>query len=347
MKKASWIVAAAALAIAGGCQFVGDLDKFHMAPAAEEGGTGPGGSAGGDGGVGGDGGDAGGGGAGGGVVCAGEVAYVDDDATGASSGASWADAFTSLQDALSYAEACPDAAEIWVAAGSYTPGVAASDTFQLRTGLSILGGFAGGESTVDQRDWSANSTILTGDLQSDDSTTSGVVVDPDDIEGTNSLHVVSAEGVDDTAILDGFTITAGSADGAQDDGGGIMCGAGSPMLRNLLVRGNRATGDGGGLYSSGAPVLEAVSFLDNKASQVGGGVALDGASATMKRVLLSGNDAGTHGGALSFVGGTHELHNCALSGNRAGSQGGGYNAVNVAMLPTSPAGCATAAPGPS
>ena len=48
----------------------------------------------------------------------GAVIYVDDDAAGGNSGASWEDGFTDLQDALAAAQ---EGDEIRVAQGRYTP----------------------------------------------------------------------------------------------------------------------------------------------------------------------------------------------------------------------------------
>ncbi len=60
----------------------------------------------------------------------------------------------------------------WVTAGKkYRP----SDTdrivsFSLKSGVSLYGGFAGNETELSQRDWSASITVLTGDLDFNDST---------------------------------------------------------------------------------------------------------------------------------------------------------------------------------
>jgi hypothetical protein len=48
------------------------------------------------------------------------VVYVDASATGAETGASWGDAYTSLQDGLLVAPFV-GADQIWVAEGTYTP----------------------------------------------------------------------------------------------------------------------------------------------------------------------------------------------------------------------------------
>ena len=90
---------------------------------------------------------------------------------------------------------------------TYTPtaGTDRSATFQLIDGVSIYGGFAGSEASLGERDWETNETILSGDLLRDDG--------PDFTNNSdNSFHVVTGSGTDGTAILDGFTITAGNDD---------------------------------------------------------------------------------------------------------------------------------------
>ena len=120
--------------------------------------------------------------------------YVDADANGASDGSSWTDAYTNLQDALSIATGTD---QIWIAAGTYTPtvpldaGDARTATFYIsgdQDGLTIYGGFAGTETALSERDLVANKTLLSGDLNGDD--TSG----GDNSE--NAYHVLVFDGGD-------------------------------------------------------------------------------------------------------------------------------------------------------
>ena len=76
-------------------------------------------------------------------------------------------------------------------------------------------------------------------MAADDTTTgAGVVTTTASISGTNSHHIVTGSGVTLTAVLDGFTITAGQANGSYADPCGPVCGAGmyndggSPTLAN-------------------------------------------------------------------------------------------------------------------
>jgi len=120
--------------------------------------------------------------------------FVDLEATGNGSGTSWADAFTDLQGALSTAAASAGLVEqIWVAAACYEPSERSdptdprSATFHLVDGVAVFGGFAGGETSLEQRDIVNNETILSGDLLGDDGP------DFENIED-NAYHVLTGNG---------------------------------------------------------------------------------------------------------------------------------------------------------
>ncbi|HEY3169483.1 MAG TPA: DUF1565 domain-containing protein, partial [Thermoanaerobaculia bacterium] len=155
--------------------------------------------------------------------------YVRSTASGANNGTSWADAYTSLQTALT---AATSGDEIWVAAGTYKPTDTADRTFNfaLKNGVGVYGGFAGTETMLSQRNPAANVTILSGDIG-----TVGMATD-------NSYHVVtSGSTVTATAILDGFTVTGGRADGGADPidrGGGVYTSVGSPTFVRCIFSGN-------------------------------------------------------------------------------------------------------------
>ncbi|MHC4672542.1 MAG: right-handed parallel beta-helix repeat-containing protein, partial [Planctomycetota bacterium] len=263
--------------------------------------------------------------------------YVDDNATGANNGMSWADAFTELQSALAVATSGD---EIWVAAGTYTPdydvntGMHTGDriaTFQLKNGVAIYGGLAGDEDpatfNLDDRDFVANETILSGDLNGDDAEVS----DPMDLlteptRAENSNHVVTGGGTDGTAILDGFTITAGNAVSFYPHyrgGGGMYNDNGNPTLTNCTISGNSSSYDGGGMYNdNGNPTLTNCSFSGNSSKHYGGGMSNNyDSSPTLTNCSFSGNSAEYAGGMCKWSSRT-TLTNCILWGNTAtfGSQ---------------------------
>lgn len=159
--------------------------------------------------------------------------YVKASATGTNNGTSWANAYTSLQSALTIAAAND---EIWVAAGTYKPttGTDRAISFVMKNDLAIYGGFAGTETLLSERNYTTNVTILSGDI--------GTVNDNSD----NSYHVISNFNINSTAILDGFTITKGKASiSGNQDGGGMYNSSSSPSIANCIFTDNNANRWGG------------------------------------------------------------------------------------------------------
>ncbi|MEM7574199.1 MAG: fasciclin domain-containing protein [Bacteroidota bacterium] len=115
-----------------------------------------------------------------------QVIYVAADAAGANDGSSWTDAYTDLNTAL---EAAADGAEVWIKSGTYLP--PADTSFVVGTSISIIGGFAGTETSADQADLDANPTTLSGDFNGDD--------DPNDL-GVNREDNVQIMLIDSFAV---------------------------------------------------------------------------------------------------------------------------------------------------
>ncbi|HEY3344307.1 MAG TPA: hypothetical protein VGJ97_05240, partial [Anaerolineaceae bacterium] len=191
-------------------------------------------------------------------VRAAAVCYVNHGASGANTGGAWTDAYQDLQSALHDATCT----EIWVAAGTYTPGTQRTDTFQLKNGVAIYGGFDGTETLLSQYNYRRNVTILSGEIGAPG---------PAD----NSYHVVTGSGTNSTAALIGFTITAGNANGASPNnaGGGIINEGGSPSLSYLTFTANSADyGAGMSNTSSSSPMMMYCTFSGNNATAMGGGI---------------------------------------------------------------------------
>ncbi len=74
--------------------------------------------------------------------------------SGANNGTSWADAYQGSSGVQAALAAALSGDQVWVAQGSYEPtsGATRSIYFLLRNGVTLYAGFAGTESTLDQRD---------------------------------------------------------------------------------------------------------------------------------------------------------------------------------------------------
>ena len=166
--------------------------------------------------------------------------------------------------------------EIWVAEGTYYPdeGTGQTDgnresTFQLVEGVMVYGGFPADASAtqLSDRNVAANPTILSGDLDQDDDTAGD--------NSENAYHVLTGNSLTAATIFDGFTITAGNADGSSphNTGGGIANVRASPALANCTFSANEAN-YGGGMYNIGdsSPTLTDCTFSANSAGISGAGI---------------------------------------------------------------------------
>jgi len=272
------------------------------------------------------------------------ILRVDASSTDpAPDGATWPKSFTHLQDALAAAAGIASPAtpvRIWVAKGTYMPdGGRIPDggahipgsadriaTFQLVNDVVIEGGYAGiGEPVPDARIVGSYETILSGDLAGDDS--------PDFANNDeNGYHVVTGTETDQTAVLDGVTITAGNAIDLNfpfNAGGGMYnVGGSSPTLSNCTFSGNRAGfAGGGGMYNTdgSSPMLTNCTFDGNTATQYGGGVYNSSSSPTLTDCTFSGNTAASRGGGMFNTFSSPTLTNCTLNANMASQGGGVFN----------------------
>ena len=269
------------------------------------------------------------------------VVLVDKDAMGTPNGMSWGTAYTNVQDALA---AATSGDEIWVADGTYYPdeGTGQTDndrdsTFQLIDEIELYGGFAGGEGARSQRDVVANLTVLSGDLDKNDlsfepevdsDSNASTVSQTDHLMGANAYHVVTGSGADETAVLDGFTVTAGLANGSNPNnrGGGMYNNSGSPRVSHVTFSGNSAD-DGGGMYNSGgSPTMSQMIFSGNSASSSGGGMFINSGSPSVSQATFSGNSADGGGGMYNISVSNPMMSQVTFNGNFASDRGGGmYN----------------------
>ena len=219
-----------------------------------------------------------------------DIIYVDQNVDGGlDDGTSWDNAFDTLQEGFNDASA---GNHIWVAEGIYKPGTSHYDTFQLEEGVEVYGGFDATETKCSQRDWVNHETILSGDIDDDET-----------LNSTNSHHVVTCLDANSSTVLDGFTITMGWAHSGLCDGAGMKITSADPIVSNCTFRDNRAyggDGDGGGmscLYSS--PTVTNCIFIDNVAGDDGGAlVNSKGSNGTFTNCVFYSNN--TNGENLEY-----------------------------------------------
>jgi len=269
-----------------------------------------------------------------------QVIYVDDNAVGNNDGTSWQNAYTFLQDALADAETAEKPFEIHVAQGIYKPdqGVIQTlgdrtATFRLINGVTLKGGYAGAvePNTIDIELYE---TILSGDLNGNDID----VNDPGDLRDAPhrydySWHVVTGSNTDETAVLDGFTITSGyisvvaySLGGAPTGGAGMLISSGSPTLIDCTFTGNETGNSGGGLliYGDSNPTLLNCIFTRNYAGS-GGGIFSSTSSPTLINCVFSDNFSTSCGGGMCNYEGNPKLTNCTFIRNSAPPSFGSTN----------------------
>jgi len=187
--------------------------------------------------------------------------FVSQTGNNASTGLSWAAAKRTIQAALDVA-ASGD--QIWVAAGVY------SEHLVVPSGVELYGGFRGvnTETSLDNRNWTGNPTIIDGG-----GTGTGVFTQP----GTVG------------AAVDGFTIRNSQLGVGVDAAPTLVinntvvnntnnwnCGIegfdnSSPIVAYNYIANNTGFGDGGGmLFTNGRPVVVG-NFVENNQGRFGGG----------------------------------------------------------------------------
>ncbi len=304
------------------------------------------------------------------------VIYVDANAPGSNNGSSWENAYTTLQDAIFYASSGD---EIRTAKGTYLPDhgtfqtlLGRTATFTLKNGVEIKGGYAGySQPDPNVRDIDVYESVLSGDLQGNDV----YKADPVDLIGDpcradNTYHIVTGSNRNATAVIDGFTIVGGNANGANPyhrSGGIYMTNSaatikncsffdntaqyggalynfdsGSSLITNCLFEHNAAIQRGGGMYNSNStPIITNCVFSGNRAGYAdddnsgGGGILIRWCNPTITNCLFYNNDARFGGGIHSIRYSNPLITNCTFAGNYA-TTGGGL-CIDKTIVPAQPA----------
>ncbi len=194
---------------------------------------------------------------------------------GGGDGTSWETA-TTFQEALATVQA---GQEIWLTVGQYVPHPTdRGASFTIPSDVKVRGGFAGTETSPQERYLQDEFTRLSGDI--------GQPAVAED----NSYTVVTFRQASVHTLLERVMITEGMALGfsrqveASVCGGAIFNDAGngqsSPIIRDCVFLSNRAR-KGAGIYNYAenglaAPMIEGCHFINNKADFNGGAIYNDG-----------------------------------------------------------------------
>ena len=235
--------------------------------------------------------------------------YVKTDGTG--NGGSWEQATNNLAEALTMAALIKSGygitPEIWVAEGTYyNNDLGSSNAFTLNSGTKLYGGFAGTETSIEERDIQAHPTIL---------------------DGQNSHRVLYQNydyyTLNDLVVVDGFTIRNGNS---GDAGAGAYLNS-NFEVRNCRFLNNTASSSGGAVYVAGSNWnYNKYDFIDceftgNSTPYQGGAVCDFNDHVCYFNCKISGNHANNQGGGIY---GGHKMVNCEISNNTAGSCPGVY-----------------------
>jgi len=202
--------------------------------------------------------------------------YVDADAAPGGDGSSWTTAYQTMQQGIDAADAGD--AQVWIAEGLY------NENIIIWPGVSLYGGFTGGEFELSQRDYDSHETIIDG-AQKD------------------TVVRCSNEG-----CLDGFTIRNGKS---FLGGGGIFLPAGTFSVENNRIINNIATGigrsKGGGICAvswSGKIINNYIcgNSTQDHSQYSGGGIALDHCNGTIENNVVADNISNNAGGIYSYYG---------------------------------------------
>ncbi len=242
-----------------------------------------------------------------GLATAGTVWHVSSSAAVGGDGTSWGSAFRDVQSGI---DASIAGDEVWVRQGMYQPSSTAAGSesagILLRDGVAIYGGFDGSETVRGQRDSAAHVTTLSG-------------------ASISVLHVIEAQGVGQSTLVDGFTIRDGYGGdngfaGLGGAGGGMYLLDSSPTVVDCTIRNNAARIGSGVYVEDGSPVFDGCRFISNVSTRSGEG---GGIYATVSQ--------GMPGQALSIYDSEFSF-NAADQGHWATGNGGGIYSSDQIVL---------------
>lgn len=254
-----------------------------------------------------------------------KIYYVSPTGTG--DGSSWTNA-TTLTDALGKAVAGD---QIWVQGFEQIDDpnklyIAPATGFTLNSGVQLYGGFAGTETSINDRETLGKPyqmryrSVLSGDIGKNDAVDNTNLIFPANSTRTdNATHVLSIDmtptsgsGNNNTypTVVNGFSIGGGQADGTDEKGGGIYIygdntGGGIFRIERCFFVNNYAT-QGGAIYvdaevqnqNNNYSLVNQCAVYNNAAGargaivNAGGGIYLAGAATVVNSTIFNNENGG-------------------------------------------------------
>jgi len=222
--------------------------------------------------------------------------YVSPTGASGKDGLSWANSKQTVAQAVGIAV---EGDQIWVQAGTYSQAASINVTVK---GVSIYGGFVGTETTLEERNWATNKTILNN---------TGATT------ATRLFLVGNGTGIDaSNFVLDGFTLQ----NGYSSSGGAILF-SGSLSLnmtvRNCIFRNNRSTVNNGaiGVVAGNSVSFYNCLFENNEAVGTASAVNMLG-SGQFYNCTFVNNKSGSLTGTLLYISGANTMINCIVWNNQ-------------------------------
>ena len=238
--------------------------------------------------------------------------FVDVQSTATTPGGTgWTDALPTLQQGLTVAASTGGQVRILVADGTYRPEVDASGNsavpqeqwiFSLPDNVNLHGGFLG---------FHPDSTVLatrSSDWNDPDGSFQNTVLSGAHLTGNPSYHVVTTNAMLSDAVIDGFVITGGRANGGglESRGGGLVNAQNDATL-----------------------TIENVWFLSNSADDRGGAIFTASAMPTRLRFCTFARNYAEEGGGIYHGLGLLEMANCLFALNGSIDGGATYPATEA------------------
>ena len=290
------------------------------------------------------------------------IIYVTTTGAGLKNGSSWENATPYLNVALSETSTMATKPTVWVAAGTYKGDGISTNAFTMTEGVNVYGGFAGTETSLEQRDAATNVTILDGQgtqrvlYQNKDYTeTTAAVWDGFTIQNGGGILDGRGAYIKAYATLRNCIITKNGCDTLSSNndrkGGGVYVDDGTleycQIFDNHIINTTNAKVYGGGVFMTEGQILnceiydnECIETSPNVSTADGGGVYIENhSSSKISRIencyIYDNNTSGAGGGVFVRPYNTNyktEVINCRIENNIAEENGGGVYMTNSTTM---------------